>query len=198
MTQNKKIAITGGIGSGKSSVSKIITEMGYKVFSCDEIYSELLKGDLTKKIGEIFEGVIDKNGKLDRQALSKIVFSDSEKLTILTKLTNTEVINYALSEMEKISGTSFCEVPLLFENGFENLFDEVIVVTRSLAKRIESVKTRNNLSEEEVLSRINSQYNYENADFAKYYVIHNDGNFDFLLAETAKVIKIISKNNIDK
>lgn len=191
---NKKIAITGGIGSGKSAVSKIISEAGYKVYSCDEIYSKLLEGELTVKIAKIFESVVV-NGKLDRKKLSGIVFSDADKLKTLTDLTNGEVIKYALSEMDKLKCLSFCEVPLLFENGFEELFDGVIVVTRNKEERIKSVILRDNLTEDEILSRIDSQFDYDNCNFAKYYVIHNNRDIAYLEQQTKNILcKIINSD----
>ena len=73
----KKIAITGGIGSGKSTVARIIKERGFPVFSCDEIYKDVIKSaEYIEKIAQIFPNAV-KNNIIDRQTLAKIVFSDS-------------------------------------------------------------------------------------------------------------------------
>ena len=78
MRNNVKIAITGGIGSGKSTVLEIIRGEGFPVYSCDEIYSQLLNGaGLSAEIGKAFNDVVDENGKLDRKKLGALVFSNA-------------------------------------------------------------------------------------------------------------------------
>lgn len=196
MTQNKKvkIAVTGGIGSGKSTVMKHIAEKGYRTFSCDEIYKDLLKeSDFVKKITDSFGDVLDSFGNLDRKRLSKIVFGDEVKLHKLNSITHPAIMERAIMLMNEYD-ISFIEVPLLFENGFEKLFDSVIVVLRNKDERISAVMQRDRISEEEALSRINSQCDYENVDFTKYYVIHNMGNCALLKRNTEKVLAAILSN----
>ncbi len=194
MTQNNiKIAITGGIGSGKSTVANIIKSKGFAVYSCDEIYSELLKNsDFIEKIGSMFDGVIN-NGTLDRKKLADIVFNDTSALKKLDDLTHKEIMRAAFERMndEKLS---FLEVPVLFENGYEKYFDSVIVILRDKDKRIESIVERDKISANQAQLRINSQYNYDFNNFMKYYVIHNDDNFAVLEAMVEETIdKIIKK-----
>ncbi|MCD8206096.1 MAG: dephospho-CoA kinase [Clostridia bacterium] len=190
MTQNKKIAITGGIGTGKSEVAKIIRGMGHVVLSCDEIYSRLLdEGKFRDVFQEYFPGVIDADGTLDRKKLSEIVFSDKKKLELLTQVTNPVVMKKALSEMEKEEGTVFCEVPLLFENGYEIYFDDVIIVERRLFARIKSLKIRSNLSDADVMARISAQYVYESLNDSSFHVIYNDSDLESLHAETIKLLE---------
>lgn len=189
MTQNRiKIAVTGGIGSGKSAVCEIIKKYGFPVYSCDKIYSELLNSsDFLKKIENEFVGVLNADGSLNRKALSAAVFNNESALKKLNSITHPEIISAAFKKMEG-SRIAFLEVPLLFENGFENLFDGVIVVIRNLEDRISSVISRSNLTREDVLLRINNQYNYEKSDFAKYYVIHNSGSFEDLDYNTRQIL----------
>ncbi len=194
MTQNNiKIAITGGIGSGKSTVAKIIKSKGFAVYSCDEIYAELLKKSrFIEKIGGEFDGVII-NGTLDRKKLADIVFNDAFALKKLNDLTHVEIMRAAFARMndEKLS---FLEVPLLFENGYEKYFDSVIVIMRDKAKRIESVVERDKISANQAQLRINRQYNYDSDNFMKYYVIHNNDNLAILEAMVNETIdKIIKK-----
>lgn len=192
MTQSSfKVAITGGIGSGKSRVAEIIKRKGYPVFSCDEIYGELLKdksflNNLVKNFGDI----LDENEELDRKKLASIVFSDSRKLNLLNELTHSEIIGEALRRSENFI-LSFCEVPLLFENGYEKLFDGIIVVLRNEEDRISSVVERDKISREEVIKRINRQYNYSNFDFTEYYVIYNNSDLCELEQKTLKILKSI-------
>lgn len=189
MQNNVKIAITGGIGSGKSAVCKIIKEQGYPVFSCDEIYSELLTSpEFINKIENEFKGVINSDGSLNRQALSDAVFNNDEALKKLNSITHPEIISAAFTKMEG-SRLAFLEVPLLFESGLENLFDGAIVVLRDMEDRIISVTARDGIDRERVVLRIKKQFNYQNLDFAKYYVIHNDGNLADLEQKTAQILK---------
>lgn len=192
MTQsNFKLAITGGIGSGKSRVAEIIKREGYPVFSCDEIYGELLKDkNFLNNLVNNFGDILDVNGDLDRKKLSAIVFSDRRKLKLLNELTHTEIMGEALKRAESFR-LSFCEVPLLFENGYEKLFDGVIVVLRNEEDRISSVVNRDKISREEVIKRINRQYNYSNSDFAEYYVIYNNSDFYELEQKTLKILESI-------
>lgn len=184
MKQNKivKIAVTGGIGSGKSTVCNIIKGFGYEVFSCDEVYSELLNGGrLTNDIAEEFgDSVLNGDGTLNRQALSEIVFADKEKLKKLNAITHGKIFEEMFKCAEQTEGLVFFEVPILFEGGHQYLFDEVIVVKRDLSSRVSSLIKRDNLTEISVRERINNQYNYDSDEFTQYYVTHNCGGFDDL------------------
>ena len=130
MRNNVKIAITGGIGSGKSTVLEIIRGEGFPVYSCDEIYSQLLNGaGLTAEIGKAFNDVVDENGKLDRKKLGALVFSNAAELEKLNNITHPKIFKAVFEKMQD-KEISFCEVPLLFESGYEKYFDNVIVVMR--------------------------------------------------------------------
>lgn len=179
---NIKIAVTGGIGSGKTTVCNIIREKGYTVFSCDEIYAELINGvELTADIVKAFgEGVLNGSGGIDRKKLAECVFNDEEKLQNLNAITHPKIFEEMFARSEKCGGIVFFEVPLLFEGGYQRLFDNVIVVLRERKSRVEHVKMRDNISDEDVEKRIEKQFNYDNANFAQYYVIHNCGKIDDL------------------
>lgn len=180
--KQSKIAVTGGIGSGKSSACKIIKSLGYPVYSCDEVYSQIIndKGTVSELAVTFGKDIQNLDGSLNKTKLSGIVFNDKNKLEKLNSITHPKIfeIMFLLSAKEK--GTVFYEVPLLFEGNYQNLFDGVIVLMRDEKTRIKSVAERDSISEEKVFLRINNQYNYNNCDFTKYYVIHNDGNFDEL------------------
>lgn len=195
---NVKIAVTGGIGSGKSTVCGIIENSGFPVYSCDAIYAELLKGkELPAKIAEVFGSeVLGSDGTLNRRALSEIVFANKEHLKTLDSITHPAIFNEMFKRSEGSSGIIFFEIPLLFEGGYQDLFDGVIVVLRNRDSRVESVIKRDGLSEFEINNRINKQFNYDFENFAQYYVIHNDGNLNDLRDETVKILsKITQKYN---
>lgn len=190
MKQNKRIAVTGGIGSGKSTVCEIIKKHGYPVFSCDEIYAELLEcNDFTQIISDEFgKDVLNADGLLNRGALSEIVFNDEKKLERLNKITHAQIFEEMFRRAEIEEGAVFFEVPLLFEGGYQTMFDNVIVVLRDEKQRILSLIKRDNLSEENVKKRIKRQYNYENCTFEQYYVIHNDGDLVNLDKEVKQIL----------
>ncbi len=183
MKQSKiKVAVTGGIGSGKSTVCNILKSLGYPVYSCDEIYKQVLQDSLVLEelAKEFGNHIINKDSSLNRPALSEIVFNDTEKLEKLNKLTHPKIFEKMFEKSSKDSGVVFYEVPLLFEGGYQNLFDEVLVVLRDREQRIKSIIERDNLQEEEAINRLNKQFNYDNCNFAQYYVIHNNSNFSNL------------------
>ena len=157
---NVKIAVTGGIGSGKSTVCKIIEESGFPVYSCDAVYSELLKGnELPARIAEEFGScILNADGSLNRSALSELVFGDEKLLRKLNNLTHSEIFKAMFGLAECDVGPVFFEVPLLFEGEYQNLFDEVIVVLRDKNSRIDSVIKRDGLTAREIENRIKKQF----------------------------------------
>ena len=197
MKQNNiKIAVTGGIGSGKSLACDFFGQSGYPVFSCDKIYAELLeRGSLQSEIvAEFGEEVINADLTLNREKLSQIVFDDKERLAKLNKITHGKIFEEAFKRAERYRGIVFFEVPLLFEGGYEDLFDGVVVVLREESQRILSVVQRDGVAEESVKKRIKSQFNYNISDFAQYYVIHNAGNIDNLRDIASEILSKITKD----
>lgn len=158
----KRIAVSGGIGAGKSTVIKLIKDEGYSVFSCDEIYKEiLLDKEYVKIINETFEGVV-KNGEIDKRALANIVFNDGSARETLDALSHPRIMSRLLDKMENCEeDLVFAEVPLLFEGGYENLFDGIIVVIRNQEERIHAVEQRDKTAKADVLARIATQFDYE-------------------------------------
>lgn len=157
----KKIAITGGIGSGKSTVLNILREKGYVVFSCDEIYKNVIMSkEYIEEIERYFPQSI-KDGEIDRKILSEIVFSSDEKRELLNSIAHPFIIKRLFEEIAKInSNLVVVEVPLLFEANLETKFDEIIIVLRGDEDRIKAVCERDKTPSESVLQRINSQFDY--------------------------------------
>ncbi len=194
MKQSKKIAVTGGIGSGKSTVMKIIAGKGYPIFSCDEIYSQLTSdSDFLNILRHSFGDILNSDGTLDRKKLSEIVFNNPAKLAELDKITHPAIYKEMFRMADEAGGICFCEVPLLFESGAESLFDGVIIVMRNEEQRIKSVTARDKLPEQDVKKRISNQFDYNSADFAMYYVIHNNGDLSELEWQTEEIIKKINE-----
>ncbi len=169
-----KIAVTGGIGSGKSSVTKIIREKGFPVFSCDEINKQLLtKKDYINRIEKIFPEAVE-GEKIINSRLAEIVFSDETALKKLNSVSHPLIMNELNRQMNSCKGLVFAEVPLLFEGGYENLFHKIIVVCREKEQRILSVMQRDHSDREAVLSRISRQYDYSQPIPGSVIFLNND------------------------
>lgn len=194
----KKIAVTGGIGSGKSTVISILKNMGYSVFSCDEIYGEiLLEEEYIEKVAKLFPAVVE-NGQINRKALSEYVFNRETNLVKLNALAHPIIMERLLSKMEQSNAEYiFAEVPLLFEGNFENLFDKVLVVMRDIDIRIENVMQRDALSRQQVKQRISKQFDYSSREAKKRFkncnaiLLENMGNLEQL---NAQVIRLFNSN----
>ena len=186
--RTKRIAITGGIGVGKSTACDIISKMGYKVVSADETYKELLADkNFVKKINELLD---IKSEVFDKNAVSQAVFNDREKLKTLNEFTHEKIIR---KMFEKTDGEeiSFHEVPLLFESGFEKEYNGVIIIKRDLEERINSVSKRSGLSRAEILKRIENQVKYENLPKNKHTVIINSDGFENFAKKVRAVVEEI-------
>ncbi len=191
---NKRIAITGGIGSGKSLALSTLKEMGYNTLSSDQIVSDLYKKRKVKKmIREYFPTAITGKLKLtlDRAELAEVAFSTSQNHQLLTLLITPLVMEKIDKLTQNKKGLYFVEVPLLFECEYQTNFDGVWVITRPLKDRIESVKLRSNLSEEQILERIRKQVNYDTLDLSSYTVLQNNGDKENLKKIIAKKLKTI-------
>ena len=158
----KKIAITGGIGSGKSHVAKYIKNLGYPVFSCDEIYKELCQTSLyVQKVQSIFPEAVRGNA-IDKKKLAQIVFSNKEQLNQLNSLAHPLIMEKLHQEMDVAMGdVVFAEVPLLFEGGYEKDFDETFFVKRNLSSRVQGIIQRDKIGEDEAFARIRNQIDIE-------------------------------------
>ena len=155
----KYVAITGGIGSGKSAVLEILRGLNYPVFSCDEIYKEVIQSAAyIEKVQALFPGVV-KDGCIDRKGLGKVVFNDKERLKELNDLAHPLIMAVLIQCMNESQGEIvFAEVPLLFEGNFENLFNEVLYITRDNDQRIAAIVDRDKISADDAQKRIDSQF----------------------------------------
>ncbi len=188
----KIIAVTGGIGAGKSTVAKILKNSGYKVFGADETYKKLLKnGDFKRKIYNATG--LRYNGRFIKKQVADAVFGNPDKLKALNDATHSEIMRVMLEKSKKAAlkngGLVFNEVPLLFEGGFESLYDGVIVVVRNKEARIAAALARDKTDEKRVLARINNQIDYEKKDLTAYTLIENDGDLSSLSKKVRKAVE---------
>ena len=192
----KKIAVTGGIGSGKSTVMKLIADQGYCTVSFDEIYHELLDderfvSDICNLVG-IRPLIVGGKKILNRQVVAERVFSDSALLDKLNAFTHEKITKAAFIKGDSFgAAVVFYEVPLLFESRLENLFDRVIVVMRNRDLRIADAARRDGRPVEEIEIRAEKQFDYENNDLSLHIVIKNDGDLQSLKKSVKKVLREI-------
>ena len=185
-------AVTGGIGSGKSTVMRFIAELGYPVLSADEaarnIYDE---AEVLLQMRERFSDCFT-DGAVDRNKVSSAVFKNRDRLNELNEITHPAIMKKIFSSAEREDGRFiFFEIPLLFEGGFEKLFDHVIVLMRDKKTRIAAVEARDGLSGAEVAARIKNQFNYEKNLSIGHTVIYNDGDMSSLREKVALAVREI-------
>lgn len=156
---NHIVAITGGIGSGKSVVSKIIRAMGYEVYDCDTQAKKLMDNsqDILQAIKEYVSADAINNNRIDRKVLGEIVFSNPDKLKELNRIVHSAVKD----DFEKWVLThrpAFVETAILYTSGMDDAVTEVWTVTAPESLRVKRIQQRNpELSLAQILNRIESQ-----------------------------------------
>ena len=159
-----RIGLTGGIGSGKTTVAKIFEALSIPVFYADDAAKQLMNTneELKKSIIQNFGEATYKNGELDRKHLASIVFSNKEKLELLNSITHPLTIQNAEDWMKRQTSPYIIkEAALLFESGTAERLDYVIGVYAPQHIRVKRVMDRDNMTTEEVMKRISRQIDEE-------------------------------------
>ena len=182
-----KVAVTGGIGAGKSEFMRAVKELGIRTYSADEINAELLRDKgYIEKLSETFPLAV-KDGKVDKVALREEVCSDDKKRKTLNALAHPEIRR----KIEEITGDAVIEVPLLFESGMTDLFDRVIVVTAGEDVRINRIVSTRNISKDLAKNIIKNQTTDDERLKRADYVAINDGTRKDLYEQAKNIIKRI-------
>ena len=173
-----RIGITGGIGSGKSTVAKIFEVLGIPVYYTDEEAKKLMNEDelLREKLITAFSDEVYTAGKLNSGYLSSVVFKDAAKLHLLNSIVHPAVIAAADNWLKQQTTTyALKEAALLFESGAQEHLDKVIGVSAPKTLRINRVIKRDNTTREEVIARLNKQLD-ENIKMklCDFIIINND------------------------
>lgn len=154
----KRIAITGGIGSGKSVVSSVLRIMGFQVYDCDSEAKRIMNcsARLKRELCEGFGSDAVVGNAINRPYISSIVFNNKEALNKLNSIVHPYVYK-DFDEWSKTKDFAFVETAILVESGMDKIVDDIWIVDAPEDMRIKRVMKRNGLSEEEVIARIKSQ-----------------------------------------
>ena len=171
-----KVAITGGIGVGKTTVSNLFEKMGIPVFNSDVIAKEIMSSnhDLKNQIIEVFGQNAYENNKLNRSYLSNAIFNDRNLLEKMNSIVHPYVAEEFNSWLKKQSSKYIIyESAIVFESNGENAFDKIICVVAPKEEVIRRIIDRNNFSRDKIISIINNQLPEEVKTENSDYIIEN-------------------------
>ena len=190
-----KIGLTGGIGSGKSSVSALFKEWGAYIFDADVVAKDIIYNNDTAQselIAEFGTDVLGADNKIDKKKLARISFSDEDHQLRLNIIIHPYVFNEIDATFDKVLADGNHEVfvvdaALIYESGADTHMDYVIVVTSHLKIRTERVMTRGGLTLDEFLQRVELQWPDEDKVHMADFVIHNNSAEEQLAVEAKKI-----------
>ena len=184
------IALTGGIGSGKSLAAQYFAELGALVIDADQLARDVISRG-TEGFDEVvsyFGDSILKDGDIDRRALGELVFNDSKAMTVLEGIVHPRVTAEFNEAVQSLSGDQILiyEIPLLFEKKAHDRFATVITVEADMEQRIERLRAKG-LHMSEINSRIAAQATREQRVSVADYVLENSGSQDDLLRQVENI-----------
>ena len=205
------IGLTGGIGTGKSTVSQILRNKGFSVIDLDVISHKVIEfpsvvEKIVRNFGkEVLENNNDGNRTVSREKLGKIIFSNREKRFTLNSIMHPEILRImhkkileCESKNEKENKIIFVEIQLLFEVQWEKEFDYILLVAAKRDIQVRRVLERDKRSEKEAWDIINSQMSLDEKREKSDFVIENDGNIDDLNRKVDKFLKILEQQQFQK
>ena len=179
-----RVGLTGGFGTGKSTVARHFRKLGAHVIDADRLAHEALRPGVPE-----YQKILSCFGTVDRKKLAQIVFANPRKRKILESIIHPYVFR-RIDELEKKkSGIVILEVPLLFETHFDKKMDSVVVVTASIQTQI----LRSSLSKDETRARIKAQMPLSQKMKRADFVIHNDGSLTETKKQTVAVWRSLLK-----
>ena len=191
----KIIGITGGIASGKSTVTNFLRKQGFQVVDADALVHQLQKpsGRLFKALVQHFgQEIILENGELNRPLLASLIFSNPEERE-WSKRTQGEIIREELATLrDQLAQTEeifFMDIPLLFEQDYSAWFDKTWLVYVDRDVQVERLMKRDHLSKDEAESRLAAQWPIENKKDLASHILDNNGNQNQLLSQVHILLK---------
>ncbi|AMY04576.1 dephospho-CoA kinase [Staphylococcus condimenti] len=177
----KVIGLTGGIGTGKSTVSNLLEVHGFKIVDADVASREAVEKDSEglQQVKQVFgDKAVDQNGEMDRKYIGEIVFNDAKKRKELNQIIHPivrEIMNEQKEQYLSEGYNVIMDIPLLFENNLQDTVDETWLVYASESIQVERLMERNDLSQEEAKARVYSQISIDKKRRMADHVIDNRG-----------------------
>ncbi len=193
------IGLTGGIGTGKTTVAEIIQTFGLAVIDADQLSQSILQ-NLEKQVLSTFgQTYLDQYGKPDRKKIASLVFNDSKKRKQLEDLIYPALavrVEKEKTRLKKEGHTfSFYDVPLLFEANLNNQFNKIINVHCPLKLQWKRLKNRDHLTDQEILSRLNAQLSNSLKNRFSHYIIANISDKKTLEAQVKAMLNWLKKTH---
>ncbi|UUW07367.1 dephospho-CoA kinase [Flavobacterium plurextorum] len=190
----KVIGLTGGIGSGKTTIANFFKEKGVPVYISDDEAKKIMQSiEIIDKIKSAFGETLFENNVLNRAKLAEIVFNNADKLAQLNAIVHPAVKKDFENWLQQHKNDQFVvyEAAILFESGRYKECDYIVTVTAPIEVRIERVIKRDNTTREQVLSRMEMQWNDEKRISLSNFVINNS-NLKIANEEVVKILKILN------
>ncbi len=197
------VGLTGGFGSGKTTVAGMFKRFGAMVIDADAVTRDLLapQGKCVKKVAKIFGHVILKSNKINRIALAKIVFQDPRELKKLTDILypiGLKQIKKQITQQKNVK-LIILDVPLLFESGWDRLSDVNVVVKSNQNIQIKRLKKRMELTKADILRRIKSQMPIKQKLHRADIIIDNRGSLNQTRVQVKAIVhRLMNRINSDK
>ncbi len=185
----RRLGVTGGIGSGKTTVCRIFRVLGVPVFVADVAARQLMNTDhaIRKEINAITGEDLYTTGELDRKELARLIFNRQDLLRRVNAVVHPAVLRIFDEWAEKSEAPYvIMEAAILFEARADTMVDRVAAISAPVEERIARVMGRNDLSREEVMERINNQLEDDEREEQSYYVINNADN-EMIIPEILKI-----------
>lgn len=195
MKKSLVIGLTGGLGTGKSTVASILKELGLTVIDADQIGHQLLRpgtGVYRQVLSGFGPEILKPNGEIDRRVLGKMVFNDPEKRRLLNGITHPAIKAQLRAEVDSLKAKGenvVLEVPLLFEAKMEEEVDEIWVVSASGPTQMQRIMERNGMTTTEAQSRIKAQMSLAEKIAQADVVIKNEGTIADLRKQVETLLK---------
>lgn len=188
------IGLTGGIASGKSTVSKYLAEKGFKVYDADKIAKDISEKKLVQEeiIATFGDKILEENRNIDRKKLKEIVFEDKEKLKQLNAIIHPKVIDFYKKLKEKNTDEIIIfDVPLLFESGIEKFCDKILVVISDYEIQLNRIVERDKIDRELASKIIKSQLSNKERIKKADVVIENNSSLEDLFEKVERFCETI-------
>ncbi|WP_116787470.1 dephospho-CoA kinase [Flavobacterium psychrotrophum] len=192
--KTKVLGLTGGIGSGKTTIAHVFEELGVPVYYADDEAKKILYlPEVLPELKENFGDAVFVDGRPDRAKIAAVVFADKEKLQALNNIIHPRVAQHFNNWLQAHNNYKFVikEAAILFESGSYKQCDDIILVTAPTEDRVQRVMQRDGTTREQVLQRIANQWTEEQKTRLSKYIITNI-NIDTARSEAVKLFKFLN------